>query len=928
MRLRGREAEIAVLSEAIGSLSLGHGGVLVVEGAPGSGKTSLLGEAVAMARRSGLRVYADGGDPAAELMPLAPLMNALLAPPSPVLDRGALREIAQLADARFWLLQEIQDRLERAALEAPFVIVLDDLQWFDGATQLALRTLPRRVASHAILWLLAARPGAATATVDALRRASARMLELQPLGREAVAQLVADVLGAEPDDRLLKLTDEVGGRAFLLVELLRGLRDEGLIAVEDGRATLVAYDVPVRFRKTVADQLQRLSAPARETLLMASVLPRRFTAEQLGLLLDRTPAALLESLEEVLRAELLVEDGEQLAFRHDLIREAVDAGLPASVRGALRRRIVEHMRERGAPDIEVAALLLDVAEPGDRAAVAVLRRAAAAVGVSDASTAATFSGRAVELTPTNDPERPVVVSETIPLLFAAGRPADARLLADTALKGLLTPDAEALVRFQLAQVSVQYTFGEVVRQCERALALPGVPAELRLQLETLCTFGLLLDGEHERAFAAMDLDLQAARAAGDRLAESSALATVSGVLFHCHRYDEALAAADGAAGLAAAIGPGPQRLWPDIWAAWLRSALGRPDTVLQAIEDGLRAAQRDGRAPDVRFWLMCHSRVLLAAGRLADARAEGEAVLEMVADLGLGSIALNTTGYALARVALHTGDRSALAAAADAADELLRDETLTMRRGGAWIAALLADGDGDHERAMDLLRETYAALGTMAPVFSAPADAVEILALVRMALRAGEQECAEAAAREAQRRAGLNPGFALHALLARHARGLVDRDPETLRSSVEHLGVLQSPVARAEVLEDAAGILADTVRDEAVPCLDSALALFSAAGAERDAARVRGRLRELGVRRRVVQRPTASGTSVWADLTQSELAVVRLVAEGATNRQAAERLYVSPHTVHSHLRHAFTKLGIRSRVELARLYSDHAGARA
>jgi DNA-binding CsgD family transcriptional regulator len=67
---------------------------------------------------------------------------------------------------------------------------------------------------------------------------------------------------------------------------------------------------------------------------------------------------------------------------------------------------------------------------------------------------------------------------------------------------------------------------------------------------------------------------------------------------------------------------------------------------------------------------------------------------------------------------------------------------------------------------------------------------------------------------------------------------------------------------------------------------------------------------------------------VWADLTQSELAVVRLVAEGATNRQAAERLYVSPHTVHSHLRHAFTKLGIRSRVELALLYSDHAGARA
>jgi hypothetical protein len=245
----------------------------------------------------------------------------------------------------------------------------------------------------------------------------------------------------------------------LLVELLRGLRDEGLVAIEDGRAVLVAYDVPVRFRKTVADQLQRLSAPARETVLMASILPRRFTAEHLGLLLDRTPAALLESLEEIMRAELLVESGEQLAFRHDLIREAVDAGLPASVRRALRRRVVDLMREHGAPDVEVAALLLDVAEPGDRTAISVLRRAAAAVGVSDAATAATLSSRAVELTPADDPERHVVVAETIPLLFAAGRPSDARHLADTALKGLLAPHAEALLRLQLAQVCVQYTFG-------------------------------------------------------------------------------------------------------------------------------------------------------------------------------------------------------------------------------------------------------------------------------------------------------------------------------------------------------------------------------------------------------------------------------------------------------------------------------------
>jgi DNA-binding CsgD family transcriptional regulator len=72
--------------------------------------------------------------------------------------------------------------------------------------------------------------------------------------------------------------------------------------------------------------------------------------------------------------------------------------------------------------------------------------------------------------------------------------------------------------------------------------------------------------------------------------------------------------------------------------------------------------------------------------------------------------------------------------------------------------------------------------------------------------------------------------------------------------------------------------------------------------------------------RRPSGRPRSS--SDWPELTESELAVVRLVAQGATNREVAERIYISPHTVNSHLRHVFTKLGIRSRVELARMTAE------
>ena len=105
-----------------------------------------------------------------------------------------------------------------------------------------------------------------------------------------------------------------------------------------------------------------------------------------------------------------------------------------------------------------------------------------------------------------------------------------------------------------------------------------------------------------------------------------------------------------------------------------------------------------------------------------------------------------------------------------------------------------------------------------------------------------------------------------------------------------------------------------------------ALELYAAAHAAWDETRVRGRLRELGVRRRLVspKRPDAG----WEALTDSELAVVRLVAEGMTNREVASQLYVSPHTVSTHLRHAFSKLGINSRVDLTRIAVEQAAVAA
>ena len=153
---------------------------------------------------------------------------------------------------------------------------------------------------------------------------------------------------------------------------------------------------------------------------------------------------------------------------------------------------------------------------------------------------------------------------------------------------------------------------------------------------------------------------------------------------------------------------------------------------------------------------------------------------------------------------------------------------------------------------------------------------------------------------------------------ASHARGLLDDDIGRLAQAAKYLEQGERPLALASALEDLGNAdIRQQSSESGVEALGRALVLYAQAGATWDTRRVRRRLRANGVRRRLVsaERPEKG----WAALTQSELAVVRLVAEGLTNREAAEHLFVSPHTVNSHLRHAFTKLGVNSRVELARL---------
>lgn len=189
--------------------------------------------------------------------------------------------------------------------------------------------------------------------------------------------------------------------------------------------------------------------------------------------------------------------------------------------------------------------------------------------------------------------------------------------------------------------------------------------------------------------------------------------------------------------------------------------------------------------------------------------------------------------------------------------------------------------------------------------------------LVRCALLAGYRDLAEHVALAAARRAAAFPAHKMFTAVSAHCAGLLVNDVDELLRAVSLLDVERHPLAHAAALGDAAGAVADSHPSRAAAMLEAAMRIYERAGAVGHAGRIRSALRDLGVHRRRRTRP--GGGFGWSSLTPSELDVIRIICSGATNREAAEQLFLSPHTVSTHLRHTYAKLGISSRVELTRI---------
>ncbi|WP_079042302.1 helix-turn-helix transcriptional regulator [Streptomyces aureus] len=928
--LRGRDAELAFVEARLGALDRGEGGIIRVEGPAGIGRSRILAEAAAAARRRGTRVFEGAADPDEQFVPLGPLLDGLLSGEDPLSGAVRLRDLATTPGQRFWLLQELGDRLRETARNGPLLVVLDDLQWCDDLTLLTFNTLAAGLSSHAILWLVAVRggsvPSGVRTTLDRIRQAGAHELALGALDDQATARITEDVLGAPPGADVLSVVRRAEGVPQLLVELLGSLREA--VTIDNGTARLPAGPPAPRELPSVVRRLDQLSEAARELVQTASVAGGPVTVALLAELLDKSSAALITAVRESLDADLLTESGDRLAFRHDLIRESVEAGLPLPLRQALRGQAAEPSQGSAASPVErpgpsSGRASADAAEAGragqgDAAEADRLRTAAAELASTAPGPAAERSLKALELTTADAPERPRVIAETIPLLWQTGRAAQARELGASALAtGGLAPEDEARIRLALARLAVPFDFSEAVRQARAGAALPGTPVDLRGRLLAMLAVGLSMSGEHSAAEQVAAEAWETAAAAGDRSAEATLTTVRSAVSFHRMDLAEASRQAERAAALADALGVSTSLWVPEaLWHALLSHTTGRSAEALAAAEDGIRITREQGRTAATRMWLMARSRILLEAGRLTDARADAEAASAATEDPGPGNLADVTLRYVMMRVALHTDDQRTARAYAAEARRMRSDGAPVVRHFGSWMLALMADFEGRPDRAMAELEEVMTSPAADRPAYAGLVDPADAPVLVRLALRAGAHERAAQAVALAERLAALNPHLTFLAATAAHARGLLDNDLAPLGRAVRLYEDCPRPLARASALEDTGRKLAATRRSEAVPFFDTALALYARAGAERDAARVRRRLRAAGVRRR----PSAAGRSdAWPELTAAETRVVRLVARGLTNPQVAEHLSLSPHTVSSHLRRAFTKLDITSRGELTRL---------
>jgi DNA-binding NarL/FixJ family response regulator len=914
--VRGREQEIAALREVVDGVRGGRSRCVLVEGAPGVGKSRLLAYVDELAQRSGFDVVWVRADELDQYAPLAALHSAVQG--CTAAGRAALTD-----DQRLRLLDDIADALEERAQHAPVAVLVDDAQWADPATLFALRALPARLSASRVLWALAVRPEderpIAVHTRETLERQGALRLTLGPLPPQELRRIATDVLGAAPAPALSRLLQGTGGNPFLAIELLRALADTCAVTTEAGTASPLRQDIPAGFRRTVEGRLSRLPDDARRLLQIGSVLGREFDLATASRMLGRPAGGLLAAVDSLLGADLLSASGRRLAFRHDLIRKAVYDALPPAVQPALHREAADILRESGGRPADVAWHVVLAGGPVDDASVRMLHNAVRELAPAAPEAAADLARKAADLLPLRDARRVELLTVAAEQLGWTRRVREALELVGATISGGLPPPQEAGLRLVAAEIhQAAGDDAAAMTHLNRALDLPGLGPDLRTRLLKTKATGHIYLGDIAAAERTDTGLVDAAYRSQDPSLVVSVMVFQSQISFYRGRLARALDLAERAAGRAGAE-PGAVRLRPlripALWLATVLAATDRLEDAERVLRDGQREAEALGLGWSLPYWHACRSTVLLERGALDDAAVEAEACLTVADELEI-TRAIPLAQSVLANVSVHRGDL------AKAGEHLRAAETDCNLGGspyGPWVSlgrALLAEAGGRHASAAAALRGVY---GSGDPARLLAVTPTQWPHIARVALRGGDPATAEAVATAVHKLVAEDGSQQIIRAVRAHVDGLLHGDRAALSNAVAGYRPGARHLALASACADLGALLiASGDTEPAVRYLEEAAQLASASGAIGDQGRIRQRLREAGVRTSAALRRTTA-TSGWDSLTESELKIVPFVADGLTNRAIADRLYLSVHTVNTHLKHVFTKLGINTRVELTRL---------
>jgi DNA-binding CsgD family transcriptional regulator len=903
----GRADELAAIEGFLAALH-SRPGVLVLEGEPGIGKTTLWEAGIAGAREQRIRVLsarASGAEAQLSFTALTDLLEevgedvfaVLPAPQRRALEVALLRAAPESAPPGPRAIGlGLLNVLRELAAARPLLVAVDDLQWLDPASADALTFAARRLDDQGVSFLLAKRPGDPSELERVLDRRTPEWLPVRPLGLDATRRLLWARLGLTVRRELLRrIVEATRGNPLFALELGRTLVEHGLPAVGE------EMPVPGAVEDMLGTRVAGLAPPVRR-LLLAVALGGDLRLARLESLADEA------AVEDALQAGVLVADGDRLRASHPLLASA------ARARARARERRELHLQLAGMVDDEElrarhVALATDRPDAGLAATVAEAAAAASARGA--ARDAVELAEHALRLTPPGEAERPQRLLVLAGYLEVAGERQRVTDLLAPAVDSLPRGAARVHAWLRLAEGGAIRSIFDSEEYLDRALEESGDDAALRAQV-----------------LAKKSIHASPACVWRIRDAESWSL--------------EALAAARD--------DPALERLALH-GLAWARSLRGLPiDDVCERFREASDVAVHITDSPEPVAGLRLVWRGQIAPAReiltrflrLADER--NEAVSYALQRLNLCDLELRAGEWDAAARLLdewaESADRGLLIRATyERCRALLACGRGLPDEAERWVAPALpaAEAGGYRWQVLESLR----ARGTAALLTREPARAVESLRvvwshmehegvdepgvfpvvpeLVEALSELGELDEARTVVDRLSRLAGeqehpwgLATASRCAGVVALAAGAAYDEAASSLTAAADAYGELGLRLERARsLLSLGRGQRRLRKWAAARSALGEAAALFDELGSGGWAEQARSELSRIGARK-----PSAAGA-----LTPSEQRVVELATEGFSNKEIAQTLVVSVRTVEAHLSSAYAKLGVASRTQLARSLS-------